>query len=60
MPFTILCQAPLENARNSPWSKGAVTFASFVAFGSVPLVAYTALDSSFPNGNLSQLTVLAL
>ena len=41
-------QAPEEHG--SPWTKGAITSIAFVAFGCVPLVAYTALASSKSTG----------
>jgi hypothetical protein len=36
--------APTEN-ETTPWVKGAVTFISFVAFGSVPLISYASFES---------------
>mmetsp|Transcript_20690 Transcript_20690/g.24490 ORF Transcript_20690/g.24490 Transcript_20690/m.24490 type:complete len:300 (-) Transcript_20690:52-951(-) len=36
--------APNEN-ETTPWTKGAVTFISFVLFGSVPLISYTLFEA---------------
>lgn len=36
--------APKENEETTPWTKGAVTFISFVIFGSVPLITYTIFE----------------